>query len=107
MRARHEITKKFAKQYQAATKKDKGKLLDEVCSITGWSRDNARRQLKGALKPRRVGARKRKPRPLKYSHDALKVLQRVWAYAGCCASGWMITSGGLRDRAGEDGWSSP
>ena len=82
MRARHEITKKFAKQYQAATKKDKGKLLDEVCSITGWSRDNARRQLKGALKPRRVGARKRKPRPLKYSHDALKVLQRVWAYAG-------------------------
>jgi len=45
MRARHEITKKFAKQYQAATKKDKGKLLDEVCSITGWSRDNARRQL--------------------------------------------------------------
>ena len=25
----------------------------------------------------------------------------------CCASGWMITSGGLRDRAGEDGWSSP
>lgn len=35
MRARHEITKKFAKQYQAATKKDKGKLLDEVCSITG------------------------------------------------------------------------
>ena len=27
--------------------------------------------------------------------------------ADCCASGWMITSGGLRDRAGEDGWSSP
>ena len=28
-------------------------------------------------------------------------------YVECCASGWMITSGGLRDRAGEDGWSSP
>jgi hypothetical protein len=82
MRAKHEITKKFAKQYRTAAKKDKGKLLDEVCAITDWSRDNARRQLRAALKPRSVGARARKPRPLKYSHDALKVLQIVWAYAG-------------------------
>ncbi|QIM19727.1 transposase family protein [Leucobacter coleopterorum] len=82
MRARHEITRKFAKQYQAAAKKDKGTLLDEVCAITGWSRDNARRQLKSGLKPRRVGVRKRKPRPLRYSYDPLKVLQKVWAFAG-------------------------
>gem|GEM_PF-1140955 len=44
MRATHEITRKFAKQYSAATKGAKGTLLDEVCAITGWSRDNARRQ---------------------------------------------------------------
>lgn len=82
MRARHEITRKFAQQYAAAEKGAKSKLLDEVCAITGWSRDNARRQLKSALKPRRVGTRKRKPRALKYSEQAITVLQRVWAFAG-------------------------
>lgn len=82
MRARHEITRKFAQQYAAAEKGAKSKLLDEVCAITGWSRDNARRQLKAALKPRRVGTRKRKPRALKYSEQAITVLQRVWAFAG-------------------------
>ncbi|MBL5973803.1 MAG: transposase [Candidatus Leucobacter sulfamidivorax] len=82
MRATHEITRKFARQYAAAEKGAKSKLLDEVCAITGWSRDNARRQLKAALKPRRVGTRKRKPRALKYSEQAITVLQRVWAFAG-------------------------
>ena len=82
MRARHEITRKFARQYAAAEKGAKSKLLDEVCAITGWSRDNARRQLKAALKPRRVGTRKRKPRALKYSEQAITVLQRVWAFTG-------------------------
>ena len=82
MRARHEITRKFARQYAAAEKGAKSKLLDEVCAITGWSRDNARRQLKAALKPRRVGTRKRRPRALKYSEQAITVLQRVWAFAG-------------------------
>ncbi|WP_241488075.1 integrase catalytic domain-containing protein [Leucobacter japonicus] len=57
-------------------------MLDEVCAITGWSRDNARRQLKTASKPRRVNARKRKPRALKYSEQAINVLHRVWAFAG-------------------------
>ena len=92
MRARHEITRKFAKQYAAAAKKEKSRLLDEVCAITGWSRDNARRQLQAALKPRRVGPRKRKPRPLKYSHDALKVLQKVWAFAGGISGKYLAAS---------------
>ena len=92
MRARHEITRKFAKQYEAATKSVKGKLLDEVCAITGCSRDNARRQLKTALKPRRVGAKKRKPRPLKYSHDALKILQQVWAFSGGISGRYLAAS---------------
>lgn len=92
MRARHEITRKFAKQYQAATKNAKSKLLNEVCSITGWSRDNARRQLKAALKPRRVGMKKRKPRPLKYSHDALKILQQAWAFAGGISGKYLAAS---------------
>lgn len=28
-----------------ASKKGKGRMLDEVCAVTGWSRDNARQRL--------------------------------------------------------------
>jgi len=55
--------------------------------VTGWSRDNARRRLTAAAtRPpgpgRQVAARPRKPRRPKFSYDARKVLQRVWAASG-------------------------
>jgi transposase InsO family protein len=85
--SRAEITAKFAKAYVKASKKDRGLILDQVMSVTGWSRDNARRRLAEAAKRppgtgRSVAARPRKPRTPKYSYDALKVLQRVWAASG-------------------------
>jgi len=87
MRSRAEVTTRFAKAYVKASKKDKGKVLDEVVSVTGWSRDNARRRLVSAAKQppgggRKVAKRARKPRSPKYSYDALKVLQKVWAASG-------------------------
>ena len=87
MASRAEITTRFAKAYVRASKKDRGLILDQVMSVTGWSRDNARRRLAGAAKRppgtgRSVAARARKPRTPKYSYDALKVLQRVWAASG-------------------------
>jgi transposase InsO family protein len=87
MASRAEITSKYAKAYVKASKKDKGLILDQVMSVTGWSRDNARRRLAEAAKRlpgtgRGVAARPRKPRAPKYSYDALKVLQRVWAASG-------------------------
>jgi transposase InsO family protein len=87
MASRAEITTRYAKAYVKASKKDKGLILDQVMSVTGWSRDNARRRLAEAAKRppgtgRSVAARPRKPRAPKYSYDALKVLQRVWAASG-------------------------
>jgi hypothetical protein len=87
MRSRAEVTTKYAKEYVAARKKDKGRVLDEVVSVTGWSRDNARRRLTAAAKlvpgrGRAVAVRTRKPRAQKYSYDARKVLQKVWAASG-------------------------
>ena len=83
VRARAEITGRYAKAYAKASKKDKGRILDEVCAVTGWSRDNARRRLVAAARRppdhRRLGPRARARR---YSYDALKVLQRVWAASG-------------------------
>ncbi|USQ76110.1 integrase [Ornithinimicrobium cryptoxanthini] len=70
-----------------AAKKERGQILDEVVSVTGWSRDNARRRLTAAAKAppgpgRQVAARPRKPRAPKYSYDATKILQKVWAASG-------------------------
>ena len=50
MGTRAEITTKLAKAYAKVSKKDKGRLLDEVVAVTGWSRDSARRRLSGAAK---------------------------------------------------------
>lgn len=87
MRARAEVTSRYAKAYVKAGKKDKGRVLDQVVEVTGWTRDNARRRLCEAAKlpagaGRRVANKPRKPRSPKYSYDAVKVLQRVWAASG-------------------------
>ena len=58
-------------------------MLDEVCSVTGWSRDNARRRLVAAAgRPPGRGRPEPGGRARKYSYDALKILQRVWAASG-------------------------
>jgi hypothetical protein len=87
MSSRAEITTKFAKAYLSASKKDKGRILDQVVEVTGWSRDNARRRLTAAARQppgsgRQVAKRPRRQRKPKYSYDALKVLQKVWAASG-------------------------
>ena len=87
MRSKAEVTTRYAKAYVNARKKDKGRVLDEVVSVTGWSRDNARRRLTAAAAQRPGSGRvvavvPRKPRAQGYSYDARKVLQRVWAASG-------------------------
>ena len=84
MQARAEITGKYTRVYTRASKKDKGRILDEVCAVTGWSRDNARRRLVAAAKrpPGRRKSAERRARARRYSYDALKVLQRVWPASG-------------------------
>jgi hypothetical protein len=87
MQSRAEVTSRYAKAYVKASKTDKGRVLDEVVSVTGWSRDNARRRLVAAAKRppgagRLVAKPPRKQRASKFSYDAVKVLQRVWAASG-------------------------
>ena len=86
MSSRAEITARFAKGYVTASKADKCQILDQVVEVTGWSRDNARRRLTAAARPpgagRQIAKRRRRQRNPKYSYDALKVLQMVWAASG-------------------------
>lgn len=80
---RRDITKKYATDYAKSSKTAKGVILDELVTVTGWSRANARRALSTARK--RKGPAKtvvRKPRGRTYGYDALKVLISVWRLAG-------------------------
>lgn len=97
MQARVEVATRYAKAYVAARKKDKGVILDEVVSVTGWSRDNARRRLTAAAaappgKGRQVAKKPRKPRRAKFSYDARKVLARVWAASGGQCGKYLVVS---------------
>jgi len=89
--ARAEITAKYARAYRSVSKKDKGRLLDEVVAVTGWSRDNVRRRLRDAARPRAAGPRKR-ARARKYSYDALRTLQRVWGFSGGECGKYLVVS---------------
>lgn len=50
--------------------------------MTGWSLGNVRRRLAQAARRRPGDVRKVSARDRRYSYDALKVLQRVWAASG-------------------------
>ncbi len=87
MNSRAEVTTRYAKAYVKAAKGDQGRILDDVVGVTGWSLDNARHRLSVAAKRppgggRQVAVAERKRRSPRYSYDAVKVLQRVWAAAG-------------------------
>ena len=97
MGSRAEVTSRYAKAYARSSKADKGRVLDQVVEVTGWSRDNARRRLVAAAKRppgagRPVAAPARKRRASKYSYDALKVLQRVWAASGGQCGKYLVAS---------------
>lgn len=101
MRSRAEVTARYADAYVRACKQDKGRILDQVCGVTGWSRDNARRRLRRKAARQRgpvVAPVARRPRPFGYSYDARKVLVRVWAASGgMCGKYLAVAMGDLLD----------
>jgi hypothetical protein len=74
---------KIYQRYRKASKESKGRILDELCHICGYSRKYAiwkLSQLPLGERPSSCGKRRRLKR---YGHEVLFVVQGVWEAANC------------------------
>ncbi len=74
MSARREITAAVAERYRLAVRVEKGRILDELCKVTGWHRKHAVRALAGESAIDPGGPRQRKPAYGAIIKDALVAL---------------------------------
>lgn len=80
LRERRAITEAAAVRYQAASKRGKGVILDELCANTGWHRSHARKALHAALQPSVVVARR--SRRCTYGPEVIAALTVCWEVLG-------------------------
>ncbi len=73
--ARREYTAAVRTRYGSATRREKGRILDEYCRTTGCHRKAAIRRLSEHSPP---GGRRRRGRPRRYGPEVVPVLVRLW-----------------------------
>jgi hypothetical protein len=80
MAERRAVTKQMARRYERSSKAEKGRILDELCALTAWTRRHARRALAQALRAPTPPVRR--PRPKVYGPEVIEPLRIVWAVLG-------------------------
>lgn len=76
------VTKELAGRYARATKKERGRILDEFVAVTGYHGDHASRKLRQALKPKAKPKKPDRRRERKYGEAEFKTLRKIWATLG-------------------------
>jgi hypothetical protein len=81
MAERQAITREMGRRYAKAAKGERGRMLDELCALSGYNRSYAARLLRERA---RGSPRQRRPRqrPRTYGADLLGPLRKVWATLG-------------------------
>lgn len=87
---RKRITQEVAKRYRKASKKEKGRMLDEFCALTGYNRSYAATLLrkgppkgKGKRAPARPVDHRHRGRKPVYTEEVKRALVKVWAVLDC------------------------
>jgi hypothetical protein len=76
MGQRKAVTQKLAATYRRGSRRDKARILDELCELNDWHRDHARKALRETGRVRAV--RPRPPRRPRYSVELVEALAVCW-----------------------------
>ena len=79
MAERKAVTRQMALRYRKASKEQKGLMLNELCALTGWNRDYARRALRSVAARRRKRPARRASRRVVYDESVMTPLRVIWA----------------------------
>ena len=77
--ATREYLERMRERYQGAGREEKGRLLDEVCEVTGYHRKAVIRRLR---RPAGRGRRRRRGRPVRDGPEVVGALRAIWTAAG-------------------------
>jgi len=78
--ARHELARSVSVRYRSASRLDKGRILDEFCAASGYSRKHALRLV--LRPPDTKRPRRGRKRPSKYTELEERALGRLWPDSG-------------------------
>src|SRR5579872_3309961 len=88
--ARHELARSVSSRYMRGSKSEKGRILDEFCAATGYSRKHA---LRLVMKPPDLArAPRHRRRPSKYTELEERALGRLWPVSGYLGSRRLVAA---------------
>jgi hypothetical protein len=78
---RRQVTAAMVKRWPKATKTEKSQMLDQLCMVTGWHRDHARKAVRRAVTAAGADPVQRRARAAVYTYgpDVVAALEKVWA----------------------------
>lgn len=78
---RRRVTAAMVRKYRKGTKAEKALVLDQLCAVTGWHRDHARKALRVAMAapPGPAPPRRTREPVCVYGPEVVEALRRVWA----------------------------
>lgn len=71
----------ISQRYRKASKKSKGKILDELCEVFKYNRKYAIWKIGNMAMEDRTTRRSKRKRPKKYDQQVLDVLEKIWKVA--------------------------